>query len=57
MSGDNGVELRHDVLRLHHAFARHVPAALGGGLVLEADGRDTRPARDSRVRMTLMALP
>src|SRR5262249_52144583 len=30
MSGDGGVELRHDVLRRHHAFARQVPAALGG---------------------------
>ena len=46
MSGDGGVELRHDVLRRQHAFARQVPAALGGGLVLEADGRDTRPARN-----------
>jgi len=45
MSGDGGVELRHDVLRRHHAFARHVPAALGGGLVLEVDG-DTRPRAD-----------
>jgi len=44
MSGDNGVELRHDVLRRHHAFARHVAAALRGGLVLEVDGDDTRPA-------------
>ena len=42
MSGDNGVELRHDVLRLHHAFARHVPAALGGGLVLKVDGDEPR---------------
>jgi len=25
----------------HHAFARHVPAALGGGVVLEVDGGDT----------------
>ena len=56
-SGDGGVELRHDVLRRHDAFARHVPAALRGGLVLEVDGDDTRPARDSRVRMTLMVLP
>ena len=40
------VELRHDVLRLHHAFARHVPAALGGGLVLKVDGDDTRPRAD-----------
>jgi hypothetical protein len=46
MSGDGGVELRHDVLRRHHAFARQVPAALGGGLVLEVDGGDTRPARN-----------
>jgi len=46
MSGDGGVELRHDVLRRHDAFARHVPAALGGGLVLEVDGGDTRPARN-----------
>ena len=44
MSGDNGVELRHDVLRRHHAFARHVAAALRGGLVHEVDGDDTRPA-------------
>jgi hypothetical protein len=29
MSGDGGVELRHDVLRRHDAFARHVPATLG----------------------------
>jgi len=38
-------QLRHDVLRRHDAFARHVPAALGGGLVLEVDGGDT-PARN-----------
>jgi hypothetical protein len=37
MSGDNGVELRHDVLRRHHAST-----ALRGGLVLEVDGDDTR---------------
>ena len=32
MSDDGGVEVRHDVLRRHLALARHVPAALGGGL-------------------------
>ena len=44
MSGHGGVELRHDVLHAHHAFARHVPAALGGGLVLEVDGGDRNRA-------------
>ena len=33
------------------------PQRLGVALVLEVDGDDTRPARDSRVRMTLMVLP
>ena len=45
-SGDGGVELRHDVLRRDHACAR---SAWGCGLVLKADGGDTR-------RMTLMVL-
>jgi hypothetical protein len=36
-------QLRHDVLRRDHACAR---SAWGCGLVLEADGGDTRPARN-----------
>ena len=36
-------QLRHDVLHRDHACAR---SAWGCGLVLEADGGDTRPARN-----------